>query len=110
MAAAVTLELPQVPTNDPRTPIEERLARLFEWAQKHDIAVRRTLAQLQRSAQMRGRPVQLQAFTVAQVAAGAVRASGAPVAIIVSDEAGGLTLAFSDGTNFRRVQDRAVVS
>ena len=30
--------------------------------------------------------------------------------IYVSDETGGATLAFSDGTNWRRVQDRAVVS
>ena len=30
--------------------------------------------------------------------------------IIVSNETGGLTVAFSDGTNWRRVQDRAVVS
>jgi hypothetical protein len=30
--------------------------------------------------------------------------------IYVSDEAGGATVAFSDGANFRRVQDRAVVS
>tara|TARA_R110002074_G_scaffold121968_1_gene256504 strand:- start:24018 stop:24311 length:294 start_codon:yes stop_codon:yes gene_type:complete len=30
--------------------------------------------------------------------------------IYVSDEAGGATIAFSDGTNWRRVQDRAVVS
>jgi hypothetical protein len=30
--------------------------------------------------------------------------------IYVSNEAGGKTLAFSDGTNWRRVQDRNVVS
>ena len=30
--------------------------------------------------------------------------------VYVSNEAGGATLAFSDGTNWRRVQDRAVVS
>lgn len=30
--------------------------------------------------------------------------------LYVSDETGGATLAFSDGTNWRRVQDRAVVS
>ena len=30
--------------------------------------------------------------------------------IYVSNEAGGATVAFSDGTNFRRVQDRAIVS
>ena len=30
--------------------------------------------------------------------------------VYVSDEAGGSTLAFSDGTDWRRVQDRAIVS
>ena len=30
--------------------------------------------------------------------------------IYVSDESGGATVAFSDGTNWRRVQDRAIVS
>lgn len=30
--------------------------------------------------------------------------------IYVSDEAGGATMAFSDGTNWRRVQDRAIIS
>lgn len=30
--------------------------------------------------------------------------------IIVSDEIGGRTMAFSDGTNWRRVQDRNIVS
>lgn len=29
---------------------------------------------------------------------------------ICTDEAGGITLVFADGTNWRRVQDRAVVS
>lgn len=30
--------------------------------------------------------------------------------IYVTNEAGGATMAFSDGTNWRRVQDRAIVS
>lgn len=30
--------------------------------------------------------------------------------IYVSDETGGATIAFSDGTNWRRVQDRAIIS
>ena len=38
-------------------------------------------------------------------------ASSYPRGIIyVSNEAGGATLAFSDSTNWRRVQDRAIVS
>ena len=30
--------------------------------------------------------------------------------IFVSDETGGATLAFTDGTNWRRVQDRTIIS
>lgn len=36
--------------------------------------------------------------------------TGREKAILVSDETGGFTMAFTDGTNWRRVQDRAVVS
>jgi Protein of unknown function (DUF2793) len=36
--------------------------------------------------------------------------AGAGALVVVSDEAGGATLAFSDGTDWRRVTDRAVVS
>lgn len=50
---------------------------------------------------------QAKGYTVATLPAAATY----PRAIVfVSDEAGGATLAFSDGTNFRRVQDRAIVS
>ncbi len=37
-------------------------------------------------------------------------AAGAGAMIFVSDEAGGAVVAFSDGTNWRRVTDRAIVS
>lgn len=40
----------------------------------------------------------------------AAATSGAGALVHVSDEAGGAVLAFSDGTNWRRVTDRAVVS
>lgn len=46
-------------------------------------------------------------FTVGTVPSAATYVRGL---IYVSDETGGPTLAFSDGTNWRRVQDRAVVS
>jgi hypothetical protein len=51
--------------------------------------------------------LKLATFTVATVPT----ASNNPrVLIYVSNEAGGATVAFSDGTNWRRVQDRAVIS
>jgi hypothetical protein len=37
-------------------------------------------------------------------------AAQAGILIFVPDEAGGSTFAFSDGTNWRRVADRAIVS
>ena len=37
-------------------------------------------------------------------------ASGTGQMIFVSNETGGATMAFSDGTNWRRITDRAVVS
>lgn len=46
-------------------------------------------------------------YTVAGVPSASTYARGI---IYVSDESGGATIAFSDGTNWRRVSDRAVVS
>lgn len=50
--------------------------------------------------------VQLKTYTVATVPA----ATQAGLMIYVTDEAGGAVPAFSDGTNWRRVTDRAVIS
>ena len=50
-------------------------------------------------------PTNLKSYTVATLPTGV-----AGDLIFVSDETGGATLAFSDGTDWRRVQDRAVVS
>lgn len=52
-------------------------------------------------------PLVLASYTVAGVPTASLWTSGV---IYVSDETGGATLAFSDGTNWRRVQDRAIIS
>ncbi|WP_114954316.1 hypothetical protein [Sphingosinicella terrae] len=52
-------------------------------------------------------PVRLPSFTLADLPAAADWPQGL---IHVPDEAGGPVVAFSDGTNWRRVTDRAVVS
>ena len=53
------------------------------------------------------RPWQLPSYMVA----GAPDATGWEGHIIyVSNESGGKTIAFSDGTNWRRVQDRVIIS
>ena len=53
------------------------------------------------------KPLVLQSVAVADLLTASDWTGGV---IFVSDESGGATLAFSDGTNWRRVQDRAVVS
>ncbi len=53
-----------------------------------------------------GSPLRLPSFTVASLPSAATAAA----MIYVSNESGGAVLAFSDGTNWRRVTDRAIVS
>ncbi len=53
-------------------------------------------------------PLQLPSHAVANLPSASVSGPGA--LIYVSNESGGPTLAFSDGSNWRRVQDRAIVS
>jgi hypothetical protein len=52
--------------------------------------------------------VRVASYTVATVPSASTLGAGS--IIYVSDETGGAVLAFSDGTNWRRVTDRAVVS
>lgn len=54
-------------------------------------------------------PVRLKSSTVANLSDFPAADWTASV-LYVSDETGGATLAFSDGTNWRRAQDRAIVS
>lgn len=51
--------------------------------------------------------LRLPAFTVAALPAAS---RSERCLVYVSNETGGATVAFSDGTNWRRVQDRAIVS
>lgn len=57
--------------------------------------------------QTMGAPIMLAAYTVATVPTVGDWTAGL---IYVSNETGGATVAFSDGTNWRRVQDRAIIS
>lgn len=52
-------------------------------------------------------PLPLNSYTVAGVPSASTYANHL---IYVSDETGGATVAFSDGTDWRRVQDRAIIS
>lgn len=57
-------------------------------------------------------PFLIRGYTVASAPSPAEWSDGTEYTslIYVSDETGGATLAFSDGTNWRRVQDRAIIS
>jgi hypothetical protein len=52
-------------------------------------------------------PLPIEEYTVANLPAAADHRSSL---VTVSNETGGYTVAFSDGTNWRRVQDRVIVS
>lgn len=52
-------------------------------------------------------PLRTQSYTVATLPTASLYEGGM---VYVSNESGGAILAFSDGTNWRRVSDRAVVS
>lgn len=52
----------------------------------------------------------LKSYAKASLPSAAATGAGMYGVIIVTDDVGGLTLAFSDGTNWRRVQDRNVIS
>ena len=56
------------------------------------------------------KPIPLKSFTVAQLTGDYAASLWEGSIIYVSDETGGATLAFSDGSSWRRCQDRAVVS
>lgn len=56
---------------------------------------------------MTGQALPLRDYTVATLPDATVHDYGL---IFVTNETGGATVAFSDGTNWRRVQDRAIVS
>ena len=79
----------------PPTPIEDKNS--YEWTKWfYDLYTR-----------LAGGGLELDTYTVATLP----DATNAEAKILyVSDETGGATLAFSDGTDWRRVQDRAVVS
>ncbi len=64
-------------------------------------------SQFKREVQAALQLLQLPTYTVATVPSAATYARGM---IYVSNEAGGAVPAFSDGTNWRRVTDRAIIS
>ena len=73
------------------------------WVKDEDIRIR-----YDGSAWVDTDPVKPKSYTVAGVPSASTAGAGAT--IYVSNESGGAVPAFSDGTNWRRVTDRAVIS
>ncbi len=71
------------------------------------IAVRANAALPKDGSEGMTEPLRLKSFTVATVPTASLWTAAE---IFVSDETGGAVPAFSDGTNWRRVTDRAIVS
>lgn len=63
--------------------------------------------EIQLNARLLGQSVVLQSYTALTLPDASKNTNGM---IVVSDESGGAVTAFSDGTNWRRTTDRAVVS
>lgn len=91
-----------IPFFDPRKPFVDKLGQMVRdaFTRLNDLIIR--------TGGERGEALgPLPSYTVATLPS----AANNPRALIyVSDESGGATVAFSDGTNWRRMQDRAVVS
>lgn len=73
------------------------------WVRDEDIRITHT-----GSAWAEATHLRLRSFTVAGVPSASTRGAGAM--IYVSDESGGAVPAFSDGTNWKRVTDRATIT
>ena len=99
-----TPRLPGV-SGDVRASMEALMRALFQELTEHANRLNATVTT--DGADAMDRPLVLASYLKAALPSAATYAQGV---IYVSDEAGGAVPAFSDGTNWRRVTDRAVVS
>ena len=85
---------------------------IYEWMKSTREVMEEALTTLSSEAQRRHQPAQLPAATVAQLegANPLYRAGGAPRIVLCTNDVGGATIAYSDGTNWRRSTDLAIVS
>jgi hypothetical protein len=90
-------------TTRPEVPLEHG----DEEEHRRIIAQRANIGLPKDGSQSATQPVRLKDFVVANLPDAALWEGGI---VYVSDETGGAVLAFADGTNWRRVTDRAVVS
>lgn len=102
-------DLPKPPDVDRADPVGS-LERLTRWAVDLHEKVTLILADVVSDADKAARPVRLPKTTVARLAALEFRAGEDARLVYVTDEAGGAVPAFSDGSDWRRLTDRTVVS
>lgn len=88
------------------------LELLAAWAHEMHQKTQQIVDTLAREKREASGPVPVPSVTVADLTGGTpkYRPGGEPRVVFVSDESGGATLAFSEGNQWRRVQDRAVVT
>lgn len=88
-----------LPSPDPRT-------SWFAWGSELVRTLQAFVTDIGATAFRQGQIAQVGSFTVADLPSATTPAR----LIYVSDEVGGAVVAFSDGTNWRRVTDRAIVA
>jgi hypothetical protein len=92
---------------------EARVRQIIEaWMSDTREVLQEAVTSLAAEGQQRFKPAQLPVATVAQLqgADPRWRAGGKGRVVYCENDVGGATLAYSDGTNWRRATDRAIVS
>lgn len=105
--------LPAVPRITGPDMTDERVRDAMQaWMTSMRDVLQEAVTSLANEAQRRYQPTQLPSATVDQLegADPRYRAGGGARMVFCTDDVGGATLAFSDGTNWRRATDLAIVS
>ena len=105
------LDLPRPPQTDPDLSPEMQIVELQRWCEEFRERTLELLRGFDREMQRRQFPVDLPEATVAELTTDMrFRAGQRARMVYVLDETGGAVPAFSDGTDWRRVTDRVVIS
>lgn len=105
--------LPNVPRITGRDiAVGRALESVQEWMTGAREVLQEAITALSNEAQRRHQPVQLPSATVDQLEGSdpRYRAGGVSRVVLCTNDVDGATLAFSDGTNWRRATDLAIVS
>ena len=105
----INTELPKPPVIETDIPAERQVELLQRYIGDLHDKLSTILETIGEQMLVKGQPVPIPRRTVADLLANAQGARGLNLAY-AEDEAGGAVPAFSDGTTWRRVTDRAIVS